>query len=217
MEIFKRVGNKAIGEYLTDFYTGWKILVIAAGIGFLLCLIYMIFLRVFARILIWLTIIGFIVLMGTLGAFFFNKYTKVNDDYKTAYQVLAYGCWIIDAIVLLLVLCLYKDIQISLSIIVASSRFMFANPAVVLVPIIASALELCFVIYWVISSAHILSLGDISQWERSPFPNFYLNNEKVRDFAIYLFFGFFWITCCIFGINQFIISARSEEHTSEFL
>lgn len=195
---------------MMDIYSGWKVLVIAVGLGFIFSLMYMVFLRCCTKILIWISFIGFFVLLGIMGGFFFQKYkTETDEDYILIYKVLVIVFWCAGGLVLLLFFCLYNDIQVSLSIIEASAMFMFSNWCVIFIPIIINVAAAAFVVYWSVTGAHLLSLGNFSQWGETPFPKIDWSNVTLRNLCIYHVIAFYWIWAFLISLNQFIISGTA--------
>jgi len=207
-EFFTAAGMKILGEYIMDLYVGWKILFAAIAFGLLFSLTYMILLKCFARLLVWLSIVSCLILLTILGFFFFGLYKEETDeDYKVVYQVLAIIFWSINGLIVLLVFCLYSDIQNSLTVIESAASFMFENCGVILVPIVINVFFSMFLLYWIVCAGYLLSTGDISQWGDTPFPNVDFSDSIFRNCFIYHLFAFFWVWAFIISLNQFLISA----------
>eukprot|EP00826_Nyctotherus_ovalis_P058604 TRINITY_DN8070_c0_g3_i1.p1 TRINITY_DN8070_c0_g3~~TRINITY_DN8070_c0_g3_i1.p1 ORF type:complete len:477 (-),score=79.02 TRINITY_DN8070_c0_g3_i1:134-1564(-) len=207
-EFFLAAGMKMVGEYILDLYNGWKVLVAAAVFGFVFSLFYMIFLKCCARVLIWVTVLAAIVLLAVLGfLFFWNYRNEADEDFKLLYKVLAIVFWSLSGIVALVLLCLYGDIQMSLSVVESAASFMFTNCGVIFIPIVINILTACFVLYWIAALVYFLSTGEISQWGSTPFATVSFTDALFRNSFIYQLFALFWVWAFFIGLNQFVLSA----------
>lgn len=63
-----------VNEYLDDLDKGKWILVISVGIVFVLGILYMLFVRIFSGIIVWLIIALYFILMAVLTYFIYDKY-----------------------------------------------------------------------------------------------------------------------------------------------
>ncbi len=76
--IISEIAKEKFGQYLSDIYTANKVILICAAIALVICILYMILLRLLAGFLAWLSILMILALGIALGIFFWQK----QDDYK---------------------------------------------------------------------------------------------------------------------------------------
>lgn len=67
-----------LSEYLDDLDKGKYIVLASLGIAFVIGLVYMLFVRVFAKIIVWIVILIYIALMAVLTYFCYNKYDEIK-------------------------------------------------------------------------------------------------------------------------------------------
>jgi hypothetical protein len=210
-EFFKSAGAEKIGQYLSDLYTAWKVLGIACGLSLVLALVYMIILRCCAKVMVWLTFIGFILLLAALGFFFYSKSTaSLDDGDKLNYQILAIIFWAVDAVLFLIICCLYDDIQLALTIIEASGQFIFQTIPVLFVPIFGIIVAVAYFVYWIWTVVYIYSIGKIGPYKDTPFSSVEWE-DTTRNMWYYHLFGLFWIAAFIFACVQFVIAATAAQ------
>jgi len=208
---FSSAGAEKVGQYLSDLYTAWKVLLMAVGIAFVLSLVYMLLLRCCAKILVWVTFIGFIVMLATIGYFFYDKSGKsVDEGDQLNYQVLAITFWALDFVLMLLICCLYDDIQTALTIIEAAGQFVFNVPTVLLVPIFVIFLAAGYLAYWIYTVVFIYSIGEIVQYGTTPFANV-VWDETTQNLWYYHLFGLFWVLAFFIAFLQFVVACTAAQ------
>lgn len=208
---FKNAGIEKAGQYMSDLYTAWKVLLIACGLSFVLAFFYMIFLRCCAKLLVWLTFIGFICLLAILGGLFWEKANNaVDSGDKLNYQILAVIFWVVDFILFLVICCLYDDIQLALTVIQASATFIFQQFWIVFVPIITIIITIGYIAFWISVLIYIYSIGTITQKGNTPLPSVSWSDET-KQIWYYHLFALFWIVAFFIGALQFIVAATAAQ------
>ena len=200
-----------VGQYLSDLYTAWKVLLIAAGMSFVLAFAYMLLLRCCAKLLVWVTLIGFLGLFAALGYFFYDKVNSTDDEGdQLNYKIIAFIFWGVDAIFLLGILCLYDDIQNALAIIEAAALFIFDTPGILITPIIAVIVTIAYVAYWAATVLFIYSVGTITQYGGTPFASVQWD-DTTKNLWYYHLFGLFWGVAFLLAILQFAVAATAAQ------
>mmetsp|Transcript_10816 Transcript_10816/g.16438 ORF Transcript_10816/g.16438 Transcript_10816/m.16438 type:complete len:141 (-) Transcript_10816:780-1202(-) len=131
--------------------------------------IYNFFLRIFAKSIIWVSIIGTGVLLLLL-ALFLQKYH--NDNYPDTnpnkdttghlLQISVYVLYGLTGLYFLIVLCLFRNIAVSIAVLKTSSIVLLNNLRVIIIPFIASAFILTYIVAWVVGIVYLLSCGNIT-------------------------------------------------------
>jgi hypothetical protein len=69
--------------------------------------------------------------------------------------------FIITAIYVLAILCLWKSLQVALTVIEAASHFVGSNMRVIFVPVVFFAINLTVFVAWATALVYVYSVGDI--------------------------------------------------------
>lgn len=208
--MFSSNATTKVGQYLFDVYTAWRVLCIAGGLSVVLTMVFMVILRCFARLLTWLTIIAFIVLLALIGYFFYYKYQNTADQSDALnYRILSIIFWCADGIFLLAICCMYDDIQLALTIIEAAAVFIFKTIFVVLTPLWGIVFTVGFIVYWIPTAIFIYSIGTYS-YNGSPVPN--VNwTTNTQNFWYFHLFALFWCLAFFLAWVQFVVAATATQ------
>ena len=171
----------------------------------------MILLRCCAKILVWITFIGFLCLLGAIGYFFFDKANNaVDSGDQFNYKILAIIFWAVDGVLWIAICCLYDDIQLALTIIEAAAQFVFQTFAVLLSPVVAIIFTGAFFVYWIVAVVYIYSIGSYSQYGNTPFASVKWD-DTTRNRWYYHLFGLFWVVAFFLSVLQFIVAATAAQ------
>ena len=208
---FDSLGADKLGQYLSDLYSAWKIFLIALAISFVLSLVYMVLIRLCAKILVWVTFIAFIVFLVVMGYLYYDESTKTADDgEKTNCLVISIILWCLAAIFILVIFCMYDDIQVALSVIEAAAVFIFSNFFLILVPIVTIIVTCCYIAYWIACTIYVYSIGDITQYGGTPFSTVEWD-DTTTNLWYYQLLALFWIIAFFISVLQFIIAATAAQ------
>ena len=133
-----------------------------------------------------------------------------TDQYKLYYQIGAYIAWGFAAIVLCCVLCNYRNIQIGLAVMQATSLFINGTPQVFLVPVIGLVFIIGLLGAWVVQMAFLASIGTVGP--AAPPLSFLPTvtwEDEIRYALLYQLFGYLWLNAFFVGCTQFVISATA--------
>ena len=208
---FDASGADKLGQYLADLYLSWKVLLISVFVALVLALIYMLIIRLCAAIVIWVTLIAYIVFLAVIGYLFYNEYTNAIDDGEQLnYLVCAILIWCFDGLFLLMIFCMYNDIQMSIAIIVASAKFIFSNFFILLLPPIAIIITAGYLVYWIASTLYVYSIGDITQDNGTPFSAVKWK-DTTHNLWYYQLVALVWIVAFFISVIQFIVAATAAQ------
>lgn len=120
----------------------------------------MLLLKLCAKILIWGSILLYLILLGVVGWLFFREAQSATDsdtvviankelsNKRDVLLTFAIICWVIDALSLIIILCLFKRIRLAVAIIQTASDFVRDVCEVMLVPLIMFVVAVCFLVFW---------------------------------------------------------------------
>ncbi len=114
-----------LGRYMGDLATAWYIFLIMGGISMVLCLIYLILLRCFAKPMLYISfVLIFALLLG--GGFYVyylaNRYEE-NDNTRSVMQGMGILLWILCGLYSIILLCCCTRIRLGIAIMEAASDF----------------------------------------------------------------------------------------------
>lgn len=124
---------------------------------------------------------------------------------KEHFKYVAFGVWALSALYLVIFSCLWKSLQIALTVIQAASDFVGSNLRVMLVPLIAFILHLAFIVAWIAGTVMVLSIGEIDNGPPGTQYKVLKWDERTRYMAYMMLFGGLWANAFIIACTQFII------------
>ncbi|KAJ3340357.1 hypothetical protein HDU93_007082 [Gonapodya sp. JEL0774] len=211
----KDIFSKAIG----DIVTTWPVLVAAVGVSLVMCFTWLIIMRVFVALFVYLSIL--LVLVGFDGGavylyFFWQaKVTEFNatpvasqTDQMRWTRDLSMGAFIAVAIIggllTIIIIAMRNRIRIAVQVIKEASRALQAMPFVIASPLIAFIFEIVLV-------AYTLWIGLFLATAQGPaiFNDFgvYLSSQQLmQGLPYYHLLGFFWTYAFFVGCNQTVIA-----------
>ena len=192
----------------------------SVGSAFILGLVFMLFLRCCAGVIVFFCLVGIFVLFCGGGFWFYvlgrewyidkyDNYTNILDD--TTYNITntrnfdvmtytSYGLWAITILYVIIILCLCSKIRLGVAIIKTTARFIQNTWSIFLIPIVFTILLAAFILYWVYTAAYIFSVGEIGPRD---YPLSFATEVKWSDQTRYIFiyhlFGLLWINAFIIG------------------
>lgn len=168
-EKFKSLGKQ---EAYGDIVDSWQVFLIAAGIAFVISLVYLFILEKCALVLITLVIVFFLGALTFLAYFFHQTYTELqndddphNDDQKT-FLWLAIITAAVEVILILCFCCLWSRIKLAARIIQATADYITDVKRIIFVPVIMTTALIAYLLWWSYSGAHIFSIGH-TEWDPS--------------------------------------------------
>lgn len=118
--------SSTLQNWINDINVSKGIIGASVGIAFGLGLVYMLLLRIFAGLLVWLAIIGYFAGIIILGILCYKKSTDISDylaannnvengtnttDNKNAYKAIAIILWVFAGLCFVVFLCMYTKIR----------------------------------------------------------------------------------------------------------
>lgn len=119
-EIMKYLGgNSYITRYMGDVVICWWVLLICAIIAFVLGFVYMLLVRCFAKIMVWVTIISVFFILVTIATilWFYKNQFASNESTYHVFLWTAVAIWILAGMYICLVLCCFRRIRLGVAII----------------------------------------------------------------------------------------------------
>ncbi len=187
----------------------WEILPISAGIAFILGFFFMIFLKLCAGIIVWLSILLILLALGAAGFGCKLKFddltlqeaeTEVYSDKTKYWEYGMYGFWIGSGVYALVILFLCNRIRLGVAILKCTASFIGRNPSIFIVPVVFLFLILVWVVVWMFFAIFIYTIGEITQ---RPSPLGFLSDviwePETRYMWYYHLFALLWINAFFIG------------------
>jgi hypothetical protein len=156
-------GLDDIEMYARDIRLSWKMYLICIATTFILIFFWNLMLRHFAEMLAWLSI--FIVFVGIVAIGFAVKYFADNnypegDTTQKWLNYTAYTVWGLSGLYVLVVLCAFYAIKISIKVLRVSAKIIMNNLRMIIIPIIGIVVMIVWILFYAYSLLWLFSCGD---------------------------------------------------------
>jgi choline transporter-like protein 2/4/5 len=224
---------------VSDLARGWAPIMICVGVTVILCFLYTIILRLFAKpftyTIIFLVLVVLVVCTAYSSYLAYKKYQKLNaektseDDTSSgwsAYYMIALAVifGIATIIYIFLLIWLFKRVRVAIEVIKESSKALYTNPQLILVPVIIFFLILLVSAYFIYLCIFLQSIKDHQYtqtmddfkkaWEQLDDTYIGLNKtitiQKTswvpQALHLYNIFGYFWASAFLTAIGYTVIA-----------
>ncbi|XP_013403883.1 choline transporter-like protein 1 isoform X2 [Lingula anatina] len=207
---------------IADLYASWKLMLLLAGIAFVLAIAVVVLIRFIASVVVWvilaLAIIGSLAGTGFLWWTYVEK--KNSMDMKTANEIpflqieidsenafLAYSiiATILTVILLLVILVLRKRIALAVALFNEAGKCIVAVPMILVQPVWTFICLILFYVYWVVVLAYISTAGTAVLDKDTGFVN-YEESQPVRYMWWYHLVGLIWTSEFIIACQQLVVA-----------
>ncbi|KAL2653076.1 hypothetical protein R1flu_021204 [Riccia fluitans] len=176
-EIFKR--------YIADLGNGWPVLIVCGGITpLLLSIVWLIFIRIFAGAVTWISIVLLNLGIIAVTLYFYIKAGWIGTDAVSAIigsdavdslaletsrsmqnhlKIVAVALTIVAVIIILITLVLIKRVFIAVAVFKVAANAIGAIPSLLIFPIFPAVLLVLLFIYWLATLLYLASAGEITQ------------------------------------------------------
>ena len=198
---------------MADVYKAWWTFLVAIGVAFIYCFLYMWLIKCCASVMVWTSLILIALLIGAGGYYLFNrkdKYESDSDNYKTNLYA-AYGTWGFLGLYILCMLCCCNRIRLAVAIMEATADFVASNLRVFILPIISFFVIIVFFAWWVVTALFVYSVGEpaIGTGVTANYLPNIVWDQNTRYIWLYHVFGCLWFIWFIVGCTQFVIATMA--------
>lgn len=147
---------------MSDVVTAYWVILTSFLVAIVVGLIYMLFLRICAGVLVFITIVLYLLLLVVIGAFLIKKGSD-NSDPKTNNENLKYlGFFFYGfaALSALILCCKRSALKLAVAIVKTAGSFIMDCKTVLLVPPIANIFLLIILFLWLMGLVFVYSLGE---------------------------------------------------------
>jgi solute carrier family 44 (choline transporter-like protein), member 2/4/5 len=209
----KYFANSSFETFGSDIVHCAYVVLAVLGIAVVVSIFYLILLRYFIGVLVWL-VISSLIILALLTGFYFN-YLIYTKNYTTNNQLYLYWLFAIIAyalgILLFVAVCCLKK-RIDLAVVVMKSATIFIKDlwSILLVPVFMFFVTLATISFWVAAIVYLYSSGTVTFQEQPDYPNCYSTtiqvNRTLKNAMWFELFGIVWVNSFQVALLQFIIS-----------
>lgn len=218
------VANDFISHLYGDIWVARSyILGFGFGVSLVVSLLYMLLLRLpwILSSLVWFSIFAVIGLVAFTGYFASEKAKEweaadppvVRENQVNATEIASYILYAIAVILLLLAICLRKQIQLAVSCVRQAGKAINNMVLIFTIPILQGIGFLIFTVVWAYYGSYLASLGSISlEYFEVPLTDFavpvrrYEFSERVSQLGWFMIFCFYWTACFILAVGEMAVS-----------
>ena len=184
---------------------------IAASIGwcFVLCLIFLLFLRLCAGFVTFFIIVAIEGGLIVLAVYFKMTANDEQDETtKTAMDVIFYIFVGLAVIWFIFVLVMCNRIRLAIALVQVTSKYIMKNCCIVFVPLFFFLLLIIWIIYWIIMLVFLYASGDFDAEGSKIVASFKMDDKLVYCFWFHIF-ALFYITAVISAYSQFVYASSA--------
>ena len=197
-------------SWMSDLFICWKAIAASVVWSFVICLIFLLFIRCCAAFLIYAIILLILAAFIILGVVFHRRidyYEGTGEDtYKTTMEVLQYVCFGIAAVWFLFILCMCNKIRLSVALLEATAKYIHNNCCINFVPFLFFILTAIWYAYWIISAIYICSIGELKKTKIFPSIEW---DKKTRYLFWFHFFSLLYMNEFLKAFAQFIYASSA--------
>ena len=199
-----------LSSWMSDLFICWKAIAASVVWSFVLCLIFLLFIRCCAAFLIYAIILMILAAFIILGVVFHRRidyYEGTGEDtYKTTMEVLQYVCFGIAAVWFLFILCMCNKIRLSVALLEATAKYVHNNCCINFVPFLFFILTAIWYAYWIVSAIYICSIGELKKTKIFPSIEW---DKKTRYLFWFHFFSLLYMNEFLKAFAQFIYASSA--------
>lgn len=196
-----------LADFMADVMNSWKIIATCAVLCLYVGAVYLLVMCFFVKTIVWGSVLVCIFGFAFAGWKFWDESIAVADTGlvvapASEEKILAVICWIFSFLLLVIVFCCRRSLQLAIAISQATSSFLLKNLGVMLLPQLLCIAQLCFVIYWlvglcaILSTAEIVPADDVTQ----EFNRFVISGTLKAKIIFHIFVGT-WVNSFLEGIG----------------
>uniref|UniRef100_A0A0G4GK33 Uncharacterized protein n=1 Tax=Chromera velia CCMP2878 TaxID=1169474 RepID=A0A0G4GK33_9ALVE len=208
--------QKSYGDYVPSEVTGswerwvgdvkvaWPMLPLAFGIALTLGLIFLVLIRCLAGALVWICLLLAVAMFAVGGYLLWWQAGMAEDGVsKQSMQIGAYVVWGLGGLFIIICLCMFRTIQLSIAIVKTAASFLQDVPSSLLVPLFFWVAFLALYAWWILVFLYIIS--SVDQQETADGKRFAWSRDVQYAFW-YHFFSLLWNNCFLLGLSQLILA-----------
>ena len=202
--------STGFSKYIAELQLCYKAIIAMASATLLISAIYIFILKWLTKPLLYVSMVAILVAFVLLGGWCWLKKAEYNiETQKKNYDYCLAGAitaWVVAALYMLFICCLWKSISLGASIMEAASEFVTSNLRILVLPVVAYLVCVPYIAYWSVTAVYIYSLGEPEFKPNSFFANIKWGDETRYAFW-YFVFALCWCVSFFICLQQFMIAA----------
>jgi len=210
-EVMGEIDVEELQKWIGDVYTAWGAIFMVAGMALGFAILYMVVMRYFVGLMVWLSILLTAATLLLLAIFCHwssqNLYQEENqEDTRDSLEVFAYIFYALTAIFVIYVLFMCNRIRLAVAIMKAATIYikdvwyaLFVAPGMLVLTVV-------LYIYWSLACLYIYSSGEIVQEEQGDTIASVEWDNTTRNIFYLEFWGILWVNAFIIALEQFVLA-----------
>ena len=213
-----------VQDYLEDLLKAWQIIAICGfGGGLVFSIVWMVFLRYFAGVMAWVTVIGVNLILIAVTAYCGMKAGLIElagvsdavdasgasvdltgaEENAAAFEYITYLMCGVAGLALLFTLLMIRRLMIAIACLKVASQAIAAMPMILFSPVIPLVMNVAFMAWAVLVATYLYASGTIERnTETGEIAITW--NETLQYMSLYHLFGIFWTTQFIAGFGVMV-------------
>lgn len=208
--IIGSIGLDDIQSYAEDIALSWYIYLIAIPITFILIFLWNWMLRLFAQTLAWISIVtvGLMIVALGFGLKYYagTNYRAEDSTYKWLTYA-AYTTWGLAGVYVLVILCTYYAIKISIKVLKVSAKIVSRNLRMVIVPLIGIVVMVVWICFYAYCLLWLMSCGEMIKVDVPLVGSYYSYKwtDQEKWMMWFSLFMFFWVSAFLLAASQYVL------------
>ena len=187
---------------------------IAASIGwsFILCMLFILFLRICAGFITFLIIATIQAGLIILAIYFkyMAKHKNVQDDsaYETTMNVFFYIFVALSCTWFIFILVMCNRIRLAIALIQVTCKYILKNCCIIFIPFLFFFMLLIWIVYWVVMLVFLYTSGEFDKEGSKVIASFKMEKNLIYCFWFHVF-SLFFMTAIISAYSQFVYASSA--------
>lgn len=214
--------QEAVSDALADVQEGYGYLLATGGIAVVLGFVWLLLSYFLSGIIVWLTIAACLAISTMLAAWlYFEADDRVtaaealqpeDEDATSDAQMWQITSYVVIGLVVamyLVVIFMFKRIQIAIGVVKYGARALGSNPFLLAVPLVSFLVVALVFFYSIVIGMYLYSAGDIELVDGR---RTFVLNDDLKNAIIYHLFGTIWTILFIMAICSTTVSGTVAQH-----
>lgn len=199
---------------IVDIKKNWPLFLFSLGICLVLVVFVFFLVRLLAKTVVYLAIVGSIFLMVGMGLLCHFKYKNIIESSEgdstraSNFRIASIVLWSISGVLALVSILLVRKIRDATSMTQVSARFIISKFSVVLIPVIIAAMTLVFLAWWIFTFLFIFSDATITYSAGNIFGSMNWSSQASAFIWCFVCCGV-WTLSFLNASNEFAIAATA--------
>mmetsp|Transcript_102922 Transcript_102922/g.266069 ORF Transcript_102922/g.266069 Transcript_102922/m.266069 type:complete len:630 (-) Transcript_102922:102-1991(-) len=217
-------------EGLSSVPVGWPVILATFGVAVLLGYVHLSLLRCCAKLLLWLSILGTILVLGAGGFYLWANAGKLSNripdgvnlpEQATEHEgqvtrVVAILCWVLAGVAACVACCMHSSIDAASACIQVACSAIFDMPSLLLAPVLKAVAKVVAFMVLLYGFLNLYSMGEVvtSGLGDGVHRHFAHSNKQLLILFLYVLMAY-WILCFMNALYQFMVAYAVAQYYYE--